>query len=60
VVAALRGFEQAGHIGHHGRVYQLKLAELQEHEGDLAIPPPRRVRLLNDVSTLTARSISCP
>ena len=56
-VAAVRGFEQAGHIGHHGRVYQLKAAEPQEHEGDLALPPPRRVRQLNDVSILTARSI---
>jgi hypothetical protein len=60
VVATVRGFEQAGHIAHHGRVCQLKAAEPQEHEGDLAIPPPRRVRQLYDVSILTTRSIASP
>jgi hypothetical protein len=57
-VAGRGSIEQAGHLGHDGRVYQLLAAEPQENEGVLALPPMGRSQQLNDVSFLAARSIT--
>ena len=57
-VASRGRIEEAGHIGHDGRVYQLLAAEPQEYEGDRAPPPRGRYQQLNDVSFLAARSIN--